>query len=500
MNKVLFLANIGNRDLGKGKVALFDNSEDNKEISKKIRSKCGEKYYDITGKKLGNSFYDFTKELYLSGAYKDVGLEPILIKDTINLLYDVYGNNLDIKLMATMQNPPHPQDTYYSANIIKDWILNRCPELSNNVEIIKIEKTPSDYGIIIDEYSKLFDDMDESYDEVYLGITGGTSAQISSLILNGVLKWETKVKTIYKQYNEEPKENDIGEKIFKKFKNEDYKAYKKSEMYLLASEIGKRYGLIEDWEYHQLRALHFKNLFDFEQAISELEVALKKTTLNNKKPIMKEIKILNKLEFENTNEDNLDENIRKYKLLIDLLIKNMESKWNNGDYVDFVGRLFRLEEAVLKTIVEKEYKKSMDKYNINGNNDYHGYWALLDENEDILDYLKKNNIKTEKGVNRHSLYYLVKYLIEVKGCKKYNGIIEIIDKLNTNNKSKKAPKKLEKIDNLAELRNKSVIAHGFMGVSKQDIIELYNDKDKKYDENMIIDDLNRIKIMINKII
>ncbi len=497
MSTALFLSNIGNRDLGKGSVALFDNNGGNTEKSNEIRNKCSEIYQNITGKKLGSNFYDFIKELYLSGAYKSLNLEPILIKDTINALYEAFEDNLHIKLLATMQNPPHIQDTYYSAHTIKDWIIEKYPSLKNNIDIIKIEKIPSDYALIIDEYSKIFNEIEDEYNEVYLGITGGTSAQITSLILNGVLKWETKVKTIYKQYGKKPDENAIGKILLKKFKNEDYETYKKSEMYLLASEIGKKYGLIEDWQYHQLRALHFKNLFDFEQAIYELNNAFNKAPLDLKKNIKKERNILRKLELE-IDENDIDGNIEKYKLLIDLLINNMECKWKNGDYVDFIGRIFRLEEAILKTIVEKEYRKSMDKYKINGNKDYHGYFKLLDENKDLMDYLKDNNIKSEKGVNRHSLYYLVKYLIDKKGCKKYNGIIEIIDKLNTNNKSKKAPKKLEKIDNLAELRNKSVIAHGFIGVSKQDIIELYNKN--KYDEDEIIKDLNRMNTMVNKIL
>ena len=48
---------------------------------------------------------------------------------------------------------------------------------------------------------------------------------------------------------------------------------------------GKKYGLIEDWEYHKLRALHFKNLFDFEQAINELNEAFNKADIKTKKEI-----------------------------------------------------------------------------------------------------------------------------------------------------------------------------------------------------------------------
>lgn len=492
MNKALFLSNVGNRDLGYGEVALFDNK--NIEKSKKLREKCNKTYNEITEKYLNSkSFFEFTGELYLSGAHEKLDLEPILIKDKIKIICELY-DELNIKLLATMQDNSHDQDTYYSAEIIKEWLIRKYPKLEGNVEIIKVNKNPSDYAVMLEEYSKLLSRLDDHYDDVYLGITGGTPAQISSLIINGILKWETKTKILYKPQGKKPQENDIRKILFKKFKNEDYNAYKESEMYLLASEVGKEHEIIEDWEYHKLRALHFKNLFDFEQAIDELNEAFNKANIENRRDIRREIELLRKLESDESTND-LKETTEKYKLLINLLIDSIESKWKNGDYVDFVGRLFRLEEAVLKTIVEKEFNKSMDKKNINGDSRFYEYEELLNENPDIKDYLTKKKVKIDKGVNRHSLFHLVGYLIENKGLEKYKKIHNIMDKLNKNNKTKKAPKKLEKVESLADLRNKSIIAHGFMGVSKKNIIELYNED--KSNENEIIEDIRLVKKLIN---
>ncbi|UXM84658.1 hypothetical protein [Methanococcus aeolicus] len=493
MSKALFLSNVGNRDLGFGEIALFDKTKDAEEGPKRLREKCDKKYQEITEKNLNlKSFFEFTKELYLSKAYEELNLEPILIKDSIKSIYELY-DEMNIKLLATMQENSHNQDTYYSAEIIKEWLIRKYPKLKGNVEIVKINKNPSDYALMLEEYSTIFNKFSNDYDDVYLGITGGAPAQISSLIINGVLRWETKTKIFYKPHGKKPQENNIGEMLFKKFKNEEYDAYMDSEMYLLASEVGKKYGLIEDWEYYKLRALHFKNLFDFEQAVDEFNKAFKKANIDNKKHIRKEIKSLEKLDSNEPTKD-IKENINRYKLLINLLIDTMIRKWKNGDYVDFVGRLFRLEEAVLITIVEKEFNKSMDKEK----GKFQGYEELLEENPDVKKYLIEGHIQVDKGVNRNSLFYLVGYLIDKKGFKKYKPIHDIIIKLNNNNKTKKTTEKLKKVECLLDLRNKSVLAHGFIGVSKKNIIELYNED--KSNENEIINDIDLIKRLINKLI
>ncbi|MBW9222473.1 hypothetical protein KKP97_05445 [Methanothermococcus sp. SCGC AD-155-C09] len=502
MNRALFLTNVGNRDLGYREVPLFDR---NMEESEKLREKCNKEYNKVMKKNLNfENFFESTKELYLSGVYKKLDLEPILIKDKVMYLCDSY-DELDIKLLATMQDPPHYQDTYYSAKIIKEWLIKNYPKLENRVEVIKINENPSNHTVMLKKYNKIFSKLGDNYNDVYLGITGGTPAQISGLIINGILKWETKIKTLYKPQGKEPQENEIGMELFKEFKKEEYKSYKKSKMYLLASEVGKKYKLIEDWEYHKLRALHFKNLFDFERAINEFNEAFNKARIEHKKEIKKEIKLLEELEGNKPiNKENnepineLKENIEKYKLLINLLIDNMKSKWENGEYVDFVGRLFRLEEAVLRTIVEKEFNKSMDKKKINGDSRFYEYEELLKENSDVRNYLIEKGVEIDKGVNRHSLFHLLGYLVEKKGLKKYKRIHEIMSKLNKNNKTKKAPKKLEKVESLADLRNKSIIAHGFIGVSKENIIELYNED--KSNEEEIIENIDLVKKLINKYI
>jgi len=506
MGTALFLSNVGNRDLGKNGIPLFNapkKYENNAEMYKKY---CEEIYKEKTGKELKyNSLYEFTKELYSSGVYKDLELEPIIIKPQIEKILE-FHDSVDVILFGTLQNKRHESDSFFTACIIEYLLKKEFKDKIKKIDICAITDNPSDYVEMFDYYKKVLDSFnDNNYEAIYLGITGGTSEMSFGLITNGVIKWETKAKILYKPHgSNNVNEVEIGERIFKILKKREYDILEEKHLHKLAAEIGKKYKLIDDWKVHYLMGKHYKELFDFKRALEEFEKAEKLANLKDKKKIREEIKLLSDLDRDDINSLSIKENINLYVKLINLLIDNAIRKWENGEYVDFIGRIFRIEEAILRAIVEKEFNKSTDLFKIEENGKvikkFLGFEELLNENPDIKKYLIEKGIEIDKGVNRYSLFGILEYLHlnKYKKKNKYGLIYRFITKLNANNKTKNAPKKLEKINSLEDLRNKSIIAHGFMGVSKEDIIELYNEN--KSNENEIIDDLIKIKKIIEKIL
>ena len=138
----------------------------------------------------------------------------IILKKKIEKLNNPI-NNLEVVLYATMQEEENQQDTYYIAKVIKELLIKDFPNLKDKIKIEKVSRNPSDYGVMIEYYAEKLNKFNNNYDRIYVGITGGTQAQNNALIINSVLKWEEKVRTIYKPRGKEPKENKIGEKIFK---------------------------------------------------------------------------------------------------------------------------------------------------------------------------------------------------------------------------------------------------------------------------------------------
>jgi hypothetical protein len=447
--KILFLSNIGNSDLGKDEKPIFNPREHN--------------------------IFEESKKLYESGDFYN--LEPILLKKKIEKLNNPI-NDLEIVLFATMQEEENPQDTYYIAKIVKELLIKDFPNLKDKIKIERISRNPADYGEMIEYYAEKLDKFNDDYDRVYLGITGGTPAQISSLIINGVLKWEEKVRTIYKPRGKEPKENKIGEKIFKILKSKEFEAFKKSHMYDLASELVMRFKLVDNWEceYHYLKGLHYKKLFDFKRAKEEFNIALEFADLEYQEKISKELGILEELSKE---PKSLDERIKKYALLIDLLIDNAIMKWENGEYVDFVGRIFRIEEALLRVIFEREFKIGTDKES------FEDFKKFLIEHEDIVEFIKKElDLKElEPKPTRKVLFGILMYMVK---------------KMDKGKELRNIYEPIKRIEKLGDLRNTSIIAHGFDGISKEDIIMHYNKNNE--DEDKIIKDLENIKQEIKKLL
>ena len=506
MGVALFLTNVGNRDLGKNGIPLFNTPKKYEKDAEEYRKYCEKIYKEKTGSELKyNNLYEFTKELYSSGVYKDLNLEPIIIKPQIEKILE-FHDSVDVILFGTLQNKRHDSDAFFTACIIEYLLKKEFGDKIKNIEVCAITDNPSDYAEMFDYYKKVLDSLDDNdYEAIYLGITGGTSEMSFGLITNGIIKWESKVRILYKPHgSDDVNEVEIGKRIFKILKEREFRILKEKNLYKLASEIGKKYKLIEDWEVHYLMGLHYKELFDFKRALEEFEKAEKLANLKHKKKIREEIELLSDLNRDDINSLNMKDNTDLYIKLINLLIDNAIRKWENGEYVDFIGRIFRIEEAVLRAIVEKEFNKSMELVKINENGKevkkFLGFEELLNENPELKKYLIEKGIEIERGVNRNSLFRILEYLHFNKYKKKnrYGFIYRFITKLNTNHKTKNAPKKLEKINSLEELRNKSIIAHGFMGVSKEDIIELYNEN--KNNEDEIIDDLRTLRKIIEKLL
>ncbi|RDY24100.1 hypothetical protein CHF27_004595 [Romboutsia maritimum] len=129
------------------------------------------------------------------------------------------------------------------------------------------------------------------------------------------------------------------------------------------------------------------------------------------------------------------------------LIENMKIQIINEEYIDFLGRLYRLKEALFKYIFvstkeSKTYKISM-----------HGH--MLSKKNILYTLKKKYNIYNGNLIHGVT-QYVKKY---VKNTKRMEKVMEILDS--------------ERLENLIRLRNESPVGHGFRGVSKEEIEDMY---------------------------
>lgn len=198
-------------------------------------------------------------------------------------------------------------------------------------------------------------------------------------------------------------------------------------------DILEEAGIIDGDLYFLIQSCYYSVNFEFKTALICIEKM--SSQMLNRSEIKNLINNLKNLE-QGEPEDILSE-----------LIENIKIQIVNEEYIDFLGRLYRLKEALFKYIFvstkeSKNYKVSMYGYMVSKKN--------------ILYTLKKRyNIYTSnliKGVTQ----YIGRY---VKKTKRMEKVVEILNN--------------EKLESLIRLRNDSPVGHGFKGISKEEIEKIY---------------------------
>jgi len=198
-------------------------------------------------------------------------------------------------------------------------------------------------------------------------------------------------------------------------------------------DILEEAGIIKGDLYFLIESCQYSVNFEFKKALNSIQKM--SSQMLNRSEIKKLIANLNNLEIGEP-EDILSE-----------LIENIKIQIVNEEYIDFLGRLYRLKEALFKYIFvntkeSKTYKVSM-----------HGY--MVSKKNILYTLKKKYNIYSGnliKGVtqyiNRH-----------VKKTKRMEKVVEILNN--------------ERLETLIRMRNESPVGHGFKGVSKEEIENIY---------------------------
>ncbi len=192
-------------------------------------------------------------------------------------------------------------------------------------------------------------------------------------------------------------------------------------------------GIIEGDLYLLMESSKYAVNFDFKKALK---------SINKMSEEMLSRRQINKLI---TNLENL--NTGEPEDILSELVENMKIQIINEEYIDFLGRLYRLKEALFKYIFistkeSKTYKVSM-----------HGY--MVSKKNILYTLKKKYNI-----YNGNLIHGVTQYINKhIKKTKRMDKVVEILNS--------------DRLESLIRLRNESPVGHGFKGVSKEDIEELY---------------------------
>jgi hypothetical protein len=436
--KNIFIFNVGSSDVQLKRPIEFEGQNFEGKINVRF-------FRDVTNYLLNN--YEEYKE----------SIDIPIIRNTLKNL-DRSEKIHEIHLFATNQFSKHQSDTIYAAQIIKRilkdtkqdktiWgqVLN---ELSNKIVIHEICDNPTDYDEMNRLYSEELQFVKDNceYEKVYISVTGGTQAMNTMLLMNGMKYAKAKGQLVY--LNETSIVPDV---------------LQLSTIILLENHAKTISQNIHSYEYHEaiqylqnhestfedkqrihhnlvnlLNYAHYRKSFNFKRAYPYL--------FEPKKYMSRERHILNRLQQEALDfvDENSDAKVAEY---MTELYWNMYILYQKGNFVDVCMRLFRFQEESLRFIVVQKLNVKIDSKGKNIDEQW------LNDHQEIVTSLKE--IDLNRVVTRYMLERIIQYYIQHEGRTELEEVF----------------KKVQMINELAELRNGSFGAHGFKGISEEDIFE-----------------------------
>ncbi|WP_129596127.1 hypothetical protein [Anaerophilus nitritogenes] len=130
------------------------------------------------------------------------------------------------------------------------------------------------------------------------------------------------------------------------------------------------------------------------------------------------------------------------------LIENTKIQLYNEQYIDFLSRVYRLKEAILKYIFAIHHVEK-DKFS---------FMSDVASKRMILKVLKRKYKIYNPNLSFSITTYINKYLLKDR---RYMDALEVINSSQMNE--------------IIEMRHDCIAGHGFKGVNKKDIIKVYKD-------------------------
>ena len=328
---------------------------------------------------------------------------------------------------------------------------------------VEVQRIPPDCNpSLLDDAYEAYGDLVGHYrhwdGQVFCVLSGGIPACNAAMLLQALRHFGERCQAIYKLPEKEPVMLGIGEKVrqnvleglaLEQLGRLDFSGALCSLQGLNLGRSGRAAEALVEYAARRLN-------FDFDGALRCLD-----TVERQGYGPVREYAIAARKELEGLLGGDL-------RALLQELFLNARIAWEQGRYVDFLGRLFRFEEALLRFMVE-----DILGLPTGGSAEELGRWrAGILADDGLRRYLCQVRIGDEaldpsspsRPVLRAVLEYALKsgaarpdgrpYLPE-KRREQYLQVLRLADKWQP----------------LAQLRNRSIIAHGFAGVSEDDLRE-----------------------------
>ncbi len=411
---------------------------------------------------------DLERDPTLAGRLSFEIIEPCLRE-----LLRLHPTGLDrVILLGTDQpDPAHREtDTLYFAEI-----LRRC--LGARLEGLRAMEVRLIRGINPALYDEAYEAMDRLLAELgpaegetvcYIILAGGTPACNAALLLQGVRHWGDRVQAVYMPEGRSPLLLRVGRQVVSAFREEAAVDRLRSRDFAGALRHLERLeahpGLIALVDYAARRLE-----FDFRAARRALHRALEVGDRRIREFIGERPRLREDLELLLEG----GEGGARLRALLRELFWNARAAWENRRYADFLGRVYRLQEATLRLLVEEIFGLSTDLAPDVREENQRRWEAYIEANPSLRAFLERQQVEGQpldwrviaRPVYKAMLAYASEGGADAEGRpllpedrrRFYKALIQ----------------RANQLDGLVELRHRTIIGHDFQGVSEEDLRARY---------------------------
>ena len=363
------------------------------------------------------------------------------------------------------------KDTVEFGKLLQLVLKEQFGEAVERIEWEPIRLNPSDYNRTLPFFAERLPLLipPDSVDVVYVAPVGGADASNVGLTINAVRCYREKCQFIYVMPDGQIHPLNLHQELLGDYARREAAAHLQRRDYAALKKTFEEAGLGRKWHLHLCDYAERRTHFDFARADKSLQEAVDtadsgqiKLEVNRLRESLKPFLKKHKVPTSACGNTAWDDWLGLQRLLLRKLFFNLKLKAEMHEWVDFLGRLFRLNEAVLRLVFELETHHSTD------GNDRNGYPDFAKAVSTITDLAA---LGIDGRPTTYTLKKIVEYWVRVAGKNAYEAVLAF----------QEAAEKQTNVGGvsvtLLSLRNKSILAHGYQPVSEEDIASVIGGED-----------------------
>jgi hypothetical protein len=433
--RIAYLANIGNRDVT-----------------------CDGKNASETGQKPRNAGEAWLQKYE---ALKERLDAPILLPGLRSVAQ--YTPALQVVLFYTDQEDPkhRESDTLHFATILQHLLPTRLEPVKAEVILKRIEGNPTNHDNLFSFFREQLPQTlpANTVDQVFVAPVGGIPAANMILLIHAIRLYGERCQTLYVTPDGQTHERSLHLELLREYARVEARAHLNRGDYAALGATLRRARLGELWHADLCDYADARTRFDFSQADNALQQAIRHAsgTMRLRLDAVRRSfqSVLDppgkeKAPTSNSPQQDWEAWFDLQRRLLGELFFNLRRKQQQGEWVDFIGRLFRLQEALLRLVFETHTRHSTDKID-KGHPDF--VKAVLQDPGLHACLKQKDQWRDPDGCNSPTIVNLAKalsYWAETEP-----DLAKIKKAYHSINWQK-----------LGELRNKSILAHGYEGIGE----------------------------------